>query len=195
MNKKCQILCFISIFIRSWYANAKGVTSLITIRKARQEHINGIAKVCITAYWETYRDLLSHEYIERMIQEFYTYDQLLEDVIETNRAWNGWVVAIDHDEVVGAGAGGMISENHGELFALYLDPQRRNSGIGTMILGAVTKELENYGAKEQWVSVTKYNQKGIPFYEAKGFICVHEQYEYGVIEGEDYKALRYHREI
>lgn len=168
---------------------------MITIKKATKEHIEGIAHVCINAYWATYHDLLSEAYIERMIQEFYTYDRLLEDVTKTNRMWNGWIVAIEHGEVVGAGAGGMISENHGELFVLYTNPQQRNTGIGTMILDTVTKGLKEYGAKEQWVSVTKYNQKGIPFYEAKGFICVHEQYEYGVIEGEEYKALRYHRVI
>lgn len=168
---------------------------MITIQKATTDHIEGIAKVCIDAYWATYKELLSHEYIERMINEFYTYDKLFKDVTVTNRGWNGWTVALDDGKVIGAGAGGMISENHGELFVLYLDPSRRNEGLGSMILEAVTKELKTYGAKEQWVSVTKYNQKAIPFYEAKGFNFIHEQDEYGIIEGEDYQALRYHRLI
>lgn len=168
---------------------------MISIQKAIVEHINGIAKVCINAYWATYSELLSNEYIKRMIDEFYTYDRILKEVTTTNREWNGWIVAVDNGEVVGAGAGGMISENHGELFVLYLDPNRRKEGLGSMILEAVTKELKERGAKEQWVSVTKGNNKGIPFYEAKGFICVHEQAEYGVIDGEDYRALRYHRLI
>src|SRR5690625_5994542 len=168
---------------------------MITIQKAATDHIKGIAKVCIDAYWATYKEILSREYIERMINEFYTYDKLLKDVTIINRLWNGWTVALDDGKVVGAGAGGMISENHGELFVLYLDPSRKNEGLGSMILEAVTKELKTYGAKEQWVSVTKYNQKAIPFYEAKGFKLIHEQDEYGIIEGEDYQALRYHRLI
>lgn len=166
---------------------------MITIQKATIEHIEGIAKVCIDAYWATYKELLSHEYIERMIHEFYTYDRILKEVTTTNRQWNGWVVALDDGKVVGAGGGGMISENHGELFVLYLDPSRRGEGLGSMILDAVTKELKECGAKEQWVSVTKNNDKAIPFYEAKGFNFIHEQDEYGVIEGENYQALRYHR--
>lgn len=166
---------------------------MITIQKATTNHIKGIAKVCIDAYWATYKELLSREYIERMINEFYTYDRVFKDVTETNRQWNGWTVALDEGKVVGAGAGGMISENHGELFVLYLDPNRRNGGLGSMILEAVTNELKTYGAKEQWVSVTKHNEKAIPFYEAKGFNFIHEQDEYGIIEGEDYQALRYHR--
>ena len=168
---------------------------MIMIQKATTDHIEGIAKVCIDAYWATYKELLSHDYIKRMINEFYTYDKLFKDVTVTNRSWNGWTVALDNGEVVGAGAGGMISENHGELFVLYLDPNRRNEGLGTKILEAITTELKTYGAKEQWVSVTKYNDKAIPFYEAKGFNFIHEQDEYGIIEGEDYQALRYHRII
>lgn len=166
---------------------------MITIQKANTEHIHGIARVCIASYWATYGDLLSTEYIERMIKEFYTPERLLEEVTKTSRSWNGWIVAIGGGEVIGAGVGGMISDNHGELFVLYADPERRKEGIGSMILEAVTRELIEYGAKEQWVNVTKGNTKGTPFYEEKGFRFIHEQAEYGVIEGEDFKALRYHR--
>lgn len=166
---------------------------MVTIQKATPQHAGGIAKVCIDSYWATYGDLLSSEYINRMIKEFYTHERIVKEVTTTSRQWNGWIVAVDDGEVVGAGAGGMISENHGELFVLYLDPERRKEGIGTMILDAVTEEFKEYGAKEQWVNVTKANDKGIPFYKAKGFQFIHEQDEYGIVEGENYKALRYHR--
>ncbi|RDW19768.1 GNAT family N-acetyltransferase [Oceanobacillus chungangensis] len=166
---------------------------MVKIQKAGPNHIDGIARVCSASYWATYGDLLSREYIERMIKEFYTPERLLKEVTTTSRSWNGWTVAVENGEVIGAGVGGMISENHGELFVLYADPERRNEGIGGEILDAVTKELIEYGAREQWVNVTKGNKKGLPFYEAKGFQFIHEQEEYGVIEGEDFKALRCHR--
>ncbi|AXI08582.1 GNAT family N-acetyltransferase [Oceanobacillus zhaokaii] len=166
---------------------------MVTIQKAGPNHIDGIAWVCTASYWSTYADLLSTEYIERMIKEFYIPERLLKEVTKTSKSWNGWIVAVENGEVIGAGVGGMISENHGELFVLYTDPGRRKEGLGSMILDAVTKELIEYGAKEQWVNVTKGNQKGIPFYEAKGFQFIHEQDEYGIIEGENFKALRYHR--
>ncbi|MBY7142786.1 GNAT family N-acetyltransferase [Virgibacillus sp. NKC19-3] len=166
---------------------------MITIQKATLEHVEGIAKVCIDSYWATYAELVPSTYINRMINEFYTPERIISEVTTTSSQWNGWIVAVDDGNVVGAGAGGMISENHGELFVLYLDPQRRKEGIGSMLLDAITKELMKYGAKEQWVSVTKGNDKGIPFYEAKGFHFIHEQDEYGVVEGENFKALRYHR--
>ena len=36
-------------------------------------------------------------------------------------------------------------------------------------LEAITGEMVAQGAREQWVSVQKGNQKGVPFYEARGF--------------------------
>lgn len=168
---------------------------MVTIQKALPAHIEGIKKVCIDGYWATYTELLSTDYIERLIQEFFTSERLLQEVTETNRTWNGWFVAVDDEKVVGAAAGGMISENHGELFTLYLDPIRRKEGLGTKLLDAVTEELKKYGAKEMWVNVTKGNAKGIPFYEARGFQFIQEQDEYGIKPREDFRALRYHRRI
>ncbi|MGG3690400.1 hypothetical protein [Caldifermentibacillus hisashii] len=48
---------------------------------------------------------------------------------------------------------------------------------------------------EQWVSVAKGNMKGIPFYEARGFVFQHERASYGNAEGEDYVSLRYFRKL
>jgi ribosomal protein S18 acetylase RimI-like enzyme len=62
------------------------------------------------------------------------------------------------------------------LFVIYLDPTRRNEGIGSKLLDAVTKQQKDeYGAKVQWVSVQKGNMKGIPFYQAKGFKFQYEK--------------------
>ena len=95
--------------------------------------------------------------------------------------------------MVGAAGGGMIGDDTGELFVIYLDPHRRNEGIGTMLLDAVTKQQkEEYGATRQWVSVQKGNMKGIPFYEVRGFSFVEEKVSQ---EYPKYIKLRYLREI
>ncbi|MEN1936613.1 GNAT family N-acetyltransferase [Paenibacillus sp. 102] len=68
---------------------------------------------------------------------------------------------------------------------LYLNPSRRGEGIGTMLLHAITERQIEQGAIEQWVSVMKGNQKGIPFYEARGFV---QQIEVDL-------TIRYRRDI
>ncbi|SFF57536.1 Acetyltransferase (GNAT) family protein [Halobacillus alkaliphilus] len=87
----------------------------------------------------------------------------------------------------------MIDDGIGELFVLYLDPDRRNEGIGTKLLETITQQQKvEYGAKEQWVSVQKGNRKAIPFYEAKGFKFRHEKIP---PQNPEYIKLRYSRLI
>lgn len=169
---------------------------MIQIIKACVEHVQGIAKVCTDGYWATYGETHSKEYIDRIIEEFYNTERIASEVQQTSREWGGYFVALEHGEVIGAGGGGMISDTAGEIFVLYLNPTRRNEGIGTMLLEVITKQQkEDYFATEQWVSVQKGNTKGIPFYEAKGFVFKHEQNGYGNSENEHYISLRYCRQI
>lgn len=65
--------------------------------------------------------------------------------------------------------GGITRPGVSELFVLYVDPSLRGQGVGTRLLEAITEELRHQGAREQWVSVTKGIQKGIPFYRTRGF--------------------------
>ncbi|TMU87175.1 GNAT family N-acetyltransferase [Bacillus sp. BHET2] len=168
---------------------------MIHIHKGNPSHVQGIKKVCSDGYWATYGDIYTKEYIERVIKEFYNHERILEEVTTSDWHWGGYVVAMENDEVIGAGGGGMIGDSDGEIFVLYLDPTRRNEGIGTLLLDVITQQQkEEFKASKQWVSVQQENQKGIPFYEARGFVYEHEQPVYGN-EGGDYRSLRYSRII
>lgn len=168
---------------------------MIKIKKATEEHVEDIAKVCTEAFWVTYRGMQSDEHIERVTREFYNHERILSEVTTSTRGWNGYYVAVEGGKVIGAGGGGMTGEHTGEVFVLYLDPVRRNEGIGTRLLEAITEVHKTYGAMAQWVSVLKGNQKGIPFYEAKGFSKQSERPGYGNTPEGDYMSLRYWREI
>ena len=166
---------------------------MIVVKKALPEHVNGIATVCSNGYRHTYEKTHSKEYIERVIREFYNEERILKEVNHTTREWNGWFVALDKDNVVGAIGGGMIGSEEGEVFVLYLDPSRKREGIGSNLLDELTKVQLQRGAREQWVSVSKGNLKGIPFYEAVGFTAQYEQESFQNLEEEAYKSLRYQR--
>ena len=168
---------------------------MIKISKANSNHVEGIVKVCTEGYWATYSDIYSREYIETVIRDFYNYERILNEVIHLSKEWGGYFVALENDEVVVAGGGGMISDTSGELFVIYLNPNRRNEGIGTLLLNAITNQQKEFGAIEQWVSVQEGNHKGIPFYEAKGFQFQYEQKGYKNTEGKSYISLRYKRQI
>ena len=169
---------------------------MINIIKADPSHVEGISKVCSDGQWATYNGLRSEDYIKRVIKEFYNHERILKEVTVTSREWGGYFAAVEDNEVIGTIGGGMIGETSGEVFVLYLKPNRRNEGIGTRLLDVLTKQQkEEYQATEQWVSVAKGNEKGIPFYEARGFTFINEQRGYENSEEENYISLRYVRKI
>ena len=168
---------------------------MIHIEQAGPSHVSGIISVCTTATWATYRGLYSDDYIERACREFYNVPRVLGEVKHTSSDWGGYFTAVENGTVAGAAGGGMTGEKESELYVLYLDPDRRNEGIGTMLLSAVTSQQQNWGSAEQWVSVQKGNQLAIPFYEAKGFTYEGERTGYANTEDEDYVSLRYKRAI
>ncbi|WP_035427498.1 MULTISPECIES: GNAT family N-acetyltransferase [Sediminibacillus] len=166
---------------------------MITIKKAQPEHAAGIARVCTVANWATYRNIRSTTYIERVIEEFYNEPRILKEIEQTSRSWGGWFVAMEEGNVIGAAGGGMTEEKEAEIYVLYLDPERRNEGIGTMLLEAVTEQQKQLGAIKQWVSVAEGNQKAIPFYEARSFQFHSRQADYGSSQEERYQSLRFVR--
>ncbi len=168
---------------------------MITIQKADKSHVNGIIRVCTAGQWATYEDLYTKEYIERVIEEFYNPDRVLKEVSTSTKDWGGYFVAIDDGEVVGAGGGGMTGDDAGEVYVLYMDPDRRGEGVGTKLLEAITAQQKEFGARTQWVSVQKGNEKGIPFYRAKGFLYDSEQAGYANKEDEEYISVRYSRNV
>ncbi|OFI45774.1 GNAT family N-acetyltransferase [Floricoccus penangensis] len=166
---------------------------MIEVVRARPEHVEGIVSVCSDGYRATYVDLHTQEYIEKVISDFYNDERVLKEVENSSKDWGGYFVALDGDQVVGAAGGGMTGDETGELFVIYLDPTRRNEGIGSLLLEAVTDQQKDWGVTTQWVSVVKENQKGIPFYEARGFIFQAEQDNW--LDAKATKTLRYKREI
>lgn len=166
---------------------------MIEVRKALRGDVHGIRKVCSDGYRKTYPDLLSAERIETIIQEFYNEERIAKEISDISWEWNGWFVAVDAGQVVGAGGGGMTGEETAELFVLYLDPDRKRQGIGSKLLAAITEDQTERGAKEQWVSVAQGNSMGIPFYEAVGFELKEERPAYGTSDGDGYRSLRYKR--
>ncbi|CAM3866280.1 GNAT family N-acetyltransferase [Mesobacillus thioparans] len=168
---------------------------MIDVKKSDLEHINGIIKVCSEGYRDTYMKIYSDEYIERIINEFYNYERVYNEVTNTSSDWDGWYVALEDNIVIGAIGGGLISKEQSEIFVLYLDPNRKREGIGTKLLQALTEIQRSKGANKQWVSVAKGNAKGIPFYEARQFQFVQEQTSFANGNNDNYVSLRYCRAI
>ena len=82
---------------------------MIEIKKASLEHVEGISRVCIEGCLDTYKEIKSIENIERNNQIFYNYERITEELNESE-GWDGYIVALDQNKVVGAIGGGMIDQ-------------------------------------------------------------------------------------
>jgi ribosomal protein S18 acetylase RimI-like enzyme len=89
----------------------------------------------------------------------------------------------------------MIEPGAGEVFVLYLDPERRGEGIGTLLLDAITRQQLAHGAHEQWVSVEPENVKGLPFYKARAFQVRGTRPTWGSAPEEGRSSLRLMRRL
>lgn len=164
----------------------------VKIIKARQSHVADICRICSDGWRETYRDILPEQEIESTIEEFYNPKRVATE-IESPKDWDGWLVAIAENVVVGTGGGGMIDEKMGEVFVLYVDPSQKRKGIGSSLLESITKQQRNQGAIEQWVSIVPENRIARAFYEKHGFELAGERDSYG--EFTEHTSFRLKRQI
>ncbi|WP_240033699.1 GNAT family N-acetyltransferase [Oceanobacillus profundus] len=110
---------------------------MVTIKRAEMVHVDGIARVCCEGCIETYKGIRSIANIERNNQRFYNHERISKEIGESP-GWDGYIVALDHNAVVGAIGGGMLHNEESEVYVLYLDPNRRGEGIGTKLLDFLT---------------------------------------------------------
>lgn len=168
---------------------------MFEIKRADKNHIHEIAKLCIDGYWNTFGETHSKDYIKRIINEFYNIDRLRTEVDENSEAWGGYFIALEDGDIIGASAGGMIDADAGEVFFLYVDSNKRHSGVASNLLHQVTLQQIAMGADEQWISIHGENTDGIQFYESRGFGFDHEGPGSGIYQDGNYSSLRYKRKI
>jgi ribosomal protein S18 acetylase RimI-like enzyme len=139
------------------------------VRAARDSDVDAICDICARGYRATYPGLLRPEFLEWMLTEFFPPERIGKDIAADPPGWLGYQVAEEDGVVLGAAVGGLIAPRSGELFVLYLDPEQRGRGLGTLLLDRVTEQLREQGATEMWAAVLEGNDLAFPFYEARGF--------------------------
>lgn len=154
-----------------------------------------IRDICVRGYRKTYSTLLSGEFIERLLDEYFSAERVAGEVAAVPPGWLGYQVAEEDGRVVGAGVGGLTAPGVGELFTLYLDPDERGRGLGTLLLDRITGQLRELGATEMWAAVLAGNEMAVPFYRARGFREVDRRRTHGSTEADNAWSVRFHRPI
>jgi ribosomal protein S18 acetylase RimI-like enzyme len=144
-----------------------------TIRPAAVEDADAIGAVHVRAWQAAYRGVMPDEYLDGPRAQ--------------DRA-DGWrrhltalrpdqkvLVVIDRDRVVGFAIfgcerGSDASQDVGELYAINLDPDVWDRGIGRALLRRATDELAEAGYAEAVLWVVPQNQRARDLYESEGWI-------------------------
>ncbi len=165
----------------------------MSVRPATVRDVPAISRICSDAWRATYQGIYLPATIENVIARYYDVDYIAARIRPQGRGWLGWLVATDeHATVRAAGGGGMIGRQAGELYILSVAPGHLNQGYGSEILALLTEHQQELGATEQWVSVAKGNDLGLPFYRSRGFTFVEEVKPWdgtGSVEGVNFLRL------
>lgn len=160
---------------------------VVTTKGATAEEADDICRICRASWREAYRDVLPSEYVEANVRLRYKPERIAGQ-IEENDGTPGWLVALDDGEserregtdktdetdqmnetVVGVIRGDRPEPGVGEIFSLYVHPDRQGEGVGSALLTALTERQRERGATDQWVYVFADHDDAIGFYDSKGF--------------------------
>lgn len=168
------------------------------IRPATVGDAAAIAAVCTRAARAAYGDLVTEDYLDRVIAHFHGIDRLRKEVAPT-LGWFGFIVAEEVHRVVGvAGTGRSAHEVDAcELFTLYVDPPSQRRGVGRALVAHAIGEAIAFGARQLDVAVMPGNLPATRFYEACGFTSAGERAIYAPhgAEGGPPVALVYTRTL
>lgn len=165
------------------------------VRESTGDDAERIAEVCATAFQATYESFLPSSYIARSISNYYTVEKVRSDIPSAWPGWSGYLVAEEQGVVVGAAGGGLLEPATAELYVIYLDPQKRGNGIGTMLLDRFVDAVSEQGAQTLQVHVIEGNNLGTPFYLARGFTPVEVAPAYGTEPDEAINAIKMCRKL
>jgi ribosomal protein S18 acetylase RimI-like enzyme len=146
----------------------------VIIRDGDESDVDGVARVHVQGWRETYKDFMTPEALSGLSVE------------ERKSMWQSvlahpdpraklLVAATEAGEIVGFARGGPIRNKgedllaaEAELFAIYLIGKAKRQGIGRRLMGGVFNHLAAQGFSSAGLWVLKDNAPARRFYEALG---------------------------
>ena len=144
----------------------------VRIREGEPKDAPAIAEIHVRSWQAAYRGQLTDDYLDGLNVEdrLELHRRALEQPPPEYRMW----VADDGDRVVGFAVTGRsedadANERTGELYAIYLEPERVGTGLGRTLFEHAIGDLRDrgYGVATLWVLET--NVQARRFYEAAGW--------------------------
>jgi len=144
----------------------------VRIREGQAKDVPAIAEIHVRSWQAAYRGQLTDEYLDRLnVQDrLELHLRALEQPPAEYRMWvaedGGRVVAF---AVTGRSEDADADDRTGELYAIYLEPERVGTGLGRALFEHAVGDLRDrgFGVATLWVLET--NEQARRFYEVAGW--------------------------
>ena len=144
---------------------------MAVVRSARADDSRHLAEIHVASWREAYDGLLPGDFLEALS-------------VDSRHEWwsrrlnaleSGGAVLVVADSDVDGPAGfaflGPCSAVEGEVYAIYVAPDRWRSGLGKVLLAAAESTLRAGGFMSAILWVLGSNNRGRAFYEAQGWMA------------------------
>lgn len=136
----------------------------LVIRSADLDDISTIGYLAHKIWPEAYKDILTPEQLEYMLQLNYSPAALEKQM----RQQHQFIIAEINLEEVGFASFGALQDGNWKLHKLYVLPGMQGKGVGKALLEMVEEEVRTHNGAHLLLNVNKKN-KAIKFYESMGF--------------------------
>jgi GNAT superfamily N-acetyltransferase len=147
----------------------------VGLRDARRGDEPAVAEIHVRAWQEAYRGLIPDEFLDALDPADraarYSFEADDPDAPST-------LLAVQEGEDCGELILGFVTfgrsrdadaPDHGEVLALYVDPDRYEGGVGRMLMAAARRRLWEAGFAEALLWVLDGNDRAVRFYEGEGW--------------------------
>ena len=147
------------------------MSEALVIRTADQDDISSIGFLAHTVWPVAYKDILTPDQLDYMLQLFYSPEALEQQILELDHQFI--IAEIDLEEV-GFASFSPVSQATWKLHKLYVLPGLQGKGVGRALVDMVEEEVRTQHGAHLILNVNKQN-KAINFYESLGFTIEKEE--------------------
>ncbi len=147
----------------------------IELREARRGDEDAVADVHVRAWQEAYRGLIPDEFLDTLDPADRARTYAFED---GDPEAPTTLVAVQKGEDAGEVVLGFATfsrsrdadaPDHGEVIALYVDPDRYEGGVGRLLMAETRRRLWEAGFTDALLWVLEGNDRATRFYEGEGW--------------------------
>lgn len=140
------------------------------IRLNRIEDQEGMAKIKVDCWQDTYKNIIDQSYLDSLNYEIQT-----NKYIDSFDEYKNMVLVaedVNDHKIIGYSCFSTDANEYAdaELISLYIDKNYSRQGVGTSLLRETIKELKKYNKKTMMLWCIKENKNAIKFYEKMGGI-------------------------